>query len=148
MHEVTRSLHPSPLSLISVISICFIGDGSFVGIRQHQMCLQSFIFYLIRFTMLVLGIDVTTTLTRLHVDKVELYDTRYRAIYLSAIGVERVHEFEIYTRCQGHHVGARAVVTIAAVGLSFLELMIGHSLLVREVGAIYSLTVIFIKVYV
>ena len=89
--------------------------------------------------MLILRIDVTTTLTGLHVDEVELHDTRNRSIHLIAIGIQLFHQFEIHTRSQGYHVGTRAIVALTAVCHAGLKVVIRFAV-GFEIRTINSLT--------
>ena len=114
MNEVTGCLHQTKAIGDTIICKRSVCDSPPVGIRQGQISFLVFINFF-RCTMFILGIYVTTTFARLHVNQVELDNTRHRAIHLVAILVQFLHQFQVCATGKCHHVVTAGIVTYSAV---------------------------------
>ena len=111
VHKVTRGLHLRIVWCVAVgePSLC---EGALIGVREGMVCR---IGYRLRCPVFLLGIYVTAALAGLHVEEVELDDTRNRTIHFVAVGIELLHQFKEYTRSLCHDIGCRTVVLVLGV---------------------------------
>ena len=126
MYEVTRCF---PFHIGAVIHEVFLRDGIFVQLCQRDMILLVVGAHL----MHVLGIDEAATNTGLHIDEVELDDTRDVAPVFFIQTVARAlfgGQLKIYTRCQCHLVEAGAVVAPAVVNEAGFPVVVGCSFVI------------------